>query len=42
MLRENFKLNTIQLPINKGFSYEKKGNTQRENTIDTAKIESHL
>ena len=23
MLRENSKLNTIELPINKGFSYEK-------------------
>ena len=24
MLRENSKLNTIELPINRGFSYEKK------------------
>ena len=33
MLRENSNLNTIKLPINKGFSYEKKG--KRENTTDT-------
>ena len=36
MLRENSKLNTIELPINRGFSYEKKGeHLERENTTDT-------
>ena len=33
MLRENSKLNTIELPINRGFSYEKKGRTLREKTL---------
>ena len=35
MLRKNSKLNTIELPINKGFSYEKEENTKKENTTDT-------
>ena len=34
MLRENSKLNTIELPINRGFSYEK-GRTLREKTLPT-------
>ena len=34
MLRENSKLNTIELPINRGFSYEK-GRTFREKTLPT-------
>ena len=36
MLRESSKLNTIELPINRGFSYEKMGeHLERENTTDT-------
>ena len=35
MLRENSKLCTIKLPINRGFSYEKKGDTERENPTNT-------
>ena len=48
MLRENSKSNAIELPINRGFSYEekkkKKGRKKlrEKNPIDTAKIESHL
>ena len=43
MLRENFKLNTIELPINKGFSYEKMGeHLERKHYRHSAKIESHL
>ena len=34
MLRENSKLNTIELPINRGFSYEKE-RTLREKTLPT-------
>ena len=30
MLRENSELNIIELLINRGFSYEKGGETQRE------------
>ena len=42
MLRENSKLNTIELPINRAFSYEKE-RTLREKTLrHSAKIESHL
>ena len=35
MLRENSKLNTIELPINRGFSYEKMRRTFREKTLLT-------
>ena len=35
MLRENSKLNTIELPINRGFSYEKRRRTFREKTLLT-------
>ena len=36
MLRENSKLNMIELPINRGFSDEKKRRTLKEkNTTDT-------
>ena len=35
MLRENFELNTIELPINRGFSDEKKERTLREKTLLT-------
>ena len=33
MLRENSKLNTIELPINKGFSYEKRGGHLEKKTL---------
>ena len=43
MLRENSKLNNIELPINRGFSYEKRGeHLERKNYWHSAKIESHL
>ena len=35
MLRENYKLKTIKLPINRGFSYEKRGRTLREKILLT-------
>ena len=35
MPRENSKSNAIELPLNRGFSYEKKGDTERENPTDT-------
>ena len=35
MLRENSKLNTIELPINRGFSYEKIRRTFREKALLT-------
>ena len=35
MLRENFKLNMIKLPINRGFSYEKKMRNKERKTILT-------
>ena len=36
MLRKSSKLNTIESPINRGFSYEKiKTNTWRENPTNT-------
>ena len=41
MLRENSKLNTIELPINKGFSYEEKGeHLERKHYQHFAKIKS--
>ena len=44
MLRENSKLNTIESPINRGFSYEKEGTEiEREKPYwHFAKIESSL
>ena len=43
MLRENSKLNTIELLINKGFSYEKmEEHLERKHYWHSAKIESHL
>ena len=33
MLKENSKLNTIELPINRGFLYEKKDRTLGEKTL---------
>ena len=43
MLRENFKLNTIELPINRGISYEKRGeHLEIKHYRHSAKIESHL
>ena len=43
MLREDSKLNTIEFPINRGFSYEKKGeHLERRHYWHSAKIESHL
>ena len=35
MLRENSKLNTIELPINRGFSYEKRGERLERKTLLT-------
>ena len=35
MLRENSKLNMIELPINRGFSYEKKGEPGEKKTLLT-------
>ena len=36
MLRENSKLNIIELPINRGFLYEKRGeHLEKKNTTDT-------
>ena len=35
MLRENSKFNTIEVPINRGFSYKKKRRTLREKTLLT-------
>ena len=35
MLKKNSKLNTIELPINRGFSYEKKGKFREKNPTDT-------
>ena len=35
MLRENFKLNMIKLPINRGFSYKKKMRNKERKTILT-------
>ena len=43
MLRENSKLNIIELPINRGFSYEKKDrHLERKHYGHSAKIGSHL
>ena len=35
MLRENSKLNTIKLPINRGFTYEEKGGNLEKKTLLT-------
>jgi len=35
MLRENSELNTIELPINRGFSYEKRGEDLERKTLLT-------
>ena len=35
MLRENSKLNTIELPINRGFTYEEKGRNLERKTLLT-------
>ena len=35
MLKENFKLNMIELPINRGFSYEKEEKLREKNATDT-------
>ena len=43
MLRQNSKLNTIELPINRDFSYEKGGeHLERTHYWHSAEIESHL
>ena len=35
MLKENSKLNTIELTINRGFSYEKEKKLREKNPTDT-------
>ena len=43
MMRENFKLNTIELPINRDFSYEQRHkHLERKLYWHSAKIESHF